>query len=431
MRAQAGAQYVAALMLALAALAGVALVSTARLGATREPHRSELISADDRALLNPLYMMKQLAAINKWAEPRSERPIPERAVLEAQVAAKQQAAQDKTTLEQEALARGMHAPPKRAAAAPFTDAKVDAYEKQATVLAAESKQHSETASELDAKAQALAAEAKKQERWAKRANAKGETMIHTADTQSRRLKQQAHVEDEQASHLVVFAKKLAQRMVKEEAMDEIKKWMAANAAKRAVKPRRPENWHAEHKVSRVRRGHRALQAAHERSGARRRLPTTALRARRAVRPVPKPATEGSKIRDEFQSWRAAKLKTYATEHDLYTKTQFCNSRATAHSPSIAELQRAFGADWQDVPPRVASLAAVDGCMQALGLRAKDASTPDVWDKGPLKGKAAEVRSCAHGDNQVCPGCRKCAHAQRCVCSVVCAYAGLALPLVVC
>jgi hypothetical protein len=436
MRAQAGAQHVAALILALAALAGVALVSTARLGATQEPHRSELISADDRALLNPLYMMKQLAAINKWAEPRSERPIPERAVLEAQVAAKQQAAQDKTTLEQEAhteAREGRHAPPKRAVAAPFTDAKVDAYEKQATVLAAESKQHSETASELAAKAQALAAEAKKQERWAKRANAKGETMIHTADTQSRRLKQQAHVEDEQASHLVVFAKKLAQRMVKEEAMDEIKKWMAANAAKRAAKPRRPESRHAEHKVSRVRRGHRSLQAAHERAGTRRRLPTTALRAKRAVRPAPKPATEGSKIRDEFQSWRAAKLKTYATEHDLYTKTQFCNSRDTAHSPSIAELQRAFGADWQDVPPRVASLAAVDGCMQALGLRAKDASTPDVWDKGPLKGKAAEVRSCAHGDNQVCPlpRCRECAHAQQCVCSVVCACAGLALPLVVC
>jgi len=403
MRAQAGAQHVAALMLALAALAGFALVSTARLGATR----SELISADDQALLNPLNMMKQLVAIDKWAEPRSERPIPERAMLEAEVAAKQQAAHDKTTLEQEdntEALEGRHsppvAPPKRAAAAPFTDAKVDAYEKQATLLAAESKQHSETASELAAKAQTLAAEAKKQERWAKRANEKGETMIHTADTQSLRLKQQAHVEDEQASHLVVFAKKLAQRMVKEEAMDEIKKWMVANAAKRAANPMRPENRRAEHKVSLVRHGHRALQRSHERSGARRRLPSTALRARRAVRPAPKPATEGSKIRDEFQSWHAAKLKTYATEHDLYTKTQFCNSRATAHSPSIAELQRAFGADWQDVPPRVASLAAVDGCMRALGLRAKDASTPDVWDKGPLKGKAAEVRSCAHGDNQV-------------------------------
>lgn len=186
-------------------------------------------------------------------------------------------------------------------------------------------------------------------------------------------------------------------------MDEIKKWMAANASKRVAKPRRPRNQRAEHKFLRVQRGHRALQAAHMPAGTRRRQPTTALRER-AVRPAPKPATEGRKIRDEFKSWREERLKTYAAEHDLYTKTQFCNSRATAHSPSIAELQRAFGADWQDVPPRVASLAAVDGCMQALGLRAKDASTPDVWHEGPLKGKAAEVRSCAHGDSQVCaPG----------------------------
>ena len=145
-----------------------------------------------------------------------------------------------------------------------------------------------------------------------------------------------------------------------------------------------------------------LHAAHPGAGALHRQPKAALRARRAARPAPRPTTEGGKIRDEFKEWRAAKLKTYATEHDLYTKTQFCNSRATAHSPSLAELQQAFGADWQDVPPRVASLAAVDGCMQALGLRAKDASTPpDVWDKGPLQGKAAEVRGCAHGDNQAC------------------------------
>ena len=395
----------AALVLALAACVGVALVGTARLGGAGEPRR-ELISAGDRAMLNPLAMMKQLAAINKWEQPRGERPIPKRAVLEAQVAARQQAARDKATLEAEAhteAREGRHAAPEPAkgAAAPFADAKVGTYEKQAKVLAAKSKQDSETASELAAKAQVLAAEAKKQEQWAKHANAKGETLIRTADTQSRKLKQQAHVEDKEASHLVVFAKKLAQRMVKQEALDEMKKWMAANAAKRAAMPRRPENRHAEHKASSVRRGHRALHAAHPGAGALHRQPKAALRARRAARPAPRPTTEGGKIRDEFQEWRAAKLKTYATEHDLYTKTQFCNSRATAHSPSLAELQQAFGADWQDVPPRVASLAAVDGCMQALGLRAKDASTPpDVWDKGPLQGKAAEVRGCAHGDNQV-------------------------------
>ena len=115
----------------------------------------------------------------------------------------------------------------------------------------------------------------------------------------------------------------------------------------------------------------------------------------------KPASEGDKIRDQFKQWRTSKLTHYATEHELYTKTQFCNSRATAHSPSIAELQAAFGSDWQDVPPRVASLAAVNGCMEALGLRARDSAPSDVWDKGPLMGKAGEVRSCAHGDHKAC------------------------------
>jgi len=121
----------------------------------------------------------------------------------------------------------------------------------------------------------------------------------------------------------------------------------------------------------------------------------------AVKPPPKPLTEGDTIRNEFGKWRKSQLTTYAQEHDLYTKTQYCNSRATAHSPSISELQRAFGSDWQDVPPRVASLAAVNGCMEALGLRARQSTPKSLWKHGALKGKADAVRECAHGNNKAC------------------------------
>ena len=63
----------------------------------------------------------------------------------------------------------------------------------------------------------------------------------------------------------------------------------------------------------------------------------------------------------------------------------------------------FGADWQSVPPRVASLAAVNGCMHALGLLEGQHGSggADVWETGALKGKASEVRACAGGNQQAC------------------------------
>lgn len=394
---------VAVLMLVLAAVATVALVGMHAAGS----RAGELISADDRALLNPLYMMKQLASIKKWTEPKSsERQIPKRAVLEAQVAAKQQAARDKATLVAEAHTEAREGRHAAAEPAKFTDKKVTNYEMQAKALAAKSQEDSETASELSAKAQELAAEAKKQEQLSRNANARGEKLIQKADDKSRRLKEQANHESHEATHLVVYAKKLAQRMVKEEALDEMKKWMAANAAKNQKRADRrsahhPAAHHTERRVSHVRGAHKSVAAAQLRFGGRGRLPLTALRAKPAAKPAPKPATEGDKIRSEFERWRSSQLKEYAHEHELYTKTQFCNSQATAHSPSIAELQRSFGADWEDVPPRVASLAAVNGCMQALGLRAKDETPANFWTSGPLKGKADSVRACAHGDNKAC------------------------------
>ena len=55
-----------------------------------------------------------------------------------------------------------------------------------------------------------------------------------------------------------------------------------------------------------------------------------------------------------------------------------------------------------VPPRVASLAALNGCMQALGLEGQRGSGgADVWETGALKGKASEVRACAGGSQQAC------------------------------
>ena len=370
----------------------LALVSAVVVWRLHSAHTAELISQDDRALLNPLNMMKQLAAIKGWTEPQGkEQRIPKRAVLEAQVLAKQQAARDKAALVTQAH------DVRREPAAQYADAEVDDYETRAKSLAAKSHQDSETASELSAKAQVLAAEAKKQEQLSRRADQRGEQLIRKAGVQSQELKKQANVEDSQAKHLVLYAKRLAQRMVKEEALDEMKKWMAAKHPKSARAPRgRP-------RVERVRDAHRSVEVAHSQTrgvGRADKVPLTALRARAAAKPSGRPATEGDKIRDEFKDWRTSRLANYAKEHDLYTKTQFCNSRATAHSPSISELRAAFGSDWQDVPPRVASLAAVNGCMVALGLRANDSTPVDVWDKGALKGKAGQVRACAHGDRKV-------------------------------
>ena len=381
----------------------LALVSAVVVWRLHSAHTAELISQDDRALLNPLNMMKQLAAIKGWTEPQGkEQRIPKRAVLEAQVLAKQQAVRDKAALVTQAhsgvrLRNAARRAGRAEPAAQYADAEVDDYETRAKSLAAKSHQDSETASELSAKAQVLAAEAKKQEQLSRRADQRGEQLIRKAGVQSQELKKQANVEDSQAKHLVLYAKRLAQRMVKEEALDEMKKWMAAKHTKSARAPRgRP-------RVERVRDAHRSVEVAQSQTrgvGRADKVPLTALRARAAGKPSGRPETEGDKIRDEFKDWRTSKLAHYAKEHDLYTKTQFCNSRATAHSPSIAELRAAFGSDWQDVPPRVASLAAVNGCMVALGLRANDSTPVDVWDKGALKGKAGQVRACAHGDRKV-------------------------------
>ena len=226
-------------------------------------------------------------------------------------------------------------------------------------------------------------------------------MIRKAGAQSRKLKNQADVEDSQAKHLVVYAKRLAQRMVKQEALDEMKKWMAAKAADHSNTPRRAMRGPAP--LARVRGAHGLVKTAQPKirdNRAAHKVPLTALRAQAAAKPPHRPPSEADKIRDEFKLWRTSKLAHYAKEHELYTKTQFCNSRVTAHSPSMAELEAAFGSDWQDVPPRVASLAAVNGCMEALGLRARDSTPVDIWDKGALKGKAGQVRACAHGDRKV-------------------------------
>jgi len=116
----------------------------------------ELVISDDRALLNPLAMMKQLAAINKWTGPQqTQQRVPKRAVLEAQVAARQQDARDKVSLVAEAhkeAREGRHAP---APAAAFSDKRVSHYEEQAQTLAVKSKEDIEMALELTAKAQEL------------------------------------------------------------------------------------------------------------------------------------------------------------------------------------------------------------------------------------------------------------------------------------
>jgi len=131
------------LVLALATVTTVTLVSMhSWVG------QVELVISDDRALLNPLAMMKQLAAINKWTGPQqTQQRVPKRAVLEAQVA-RQQAARDKVSLVAEAhkeAREGWHAPAPTAA---FSDKRVSHYEEQAQTLAVKSKEDIEMALEL-------------------------------------------------------------------------------------------------------------------------------------------------------------------------------------------------------------------------------------------------------------------------------------------
>jgi len=149
MRSQSGLALLV-LVLTVAALALISMHSSVG--------KMELISADDRALLNPLNMMKQIAAINKWTDPEQQAArVPKRAVLEAQVAARQQASRDKATLVAEAQTEareGRHA----SKATEFADKKVGNYEKQAQTLTEKSEEDSVTASELAAKAQELDAE---------------------------------------------------------------------------------------------------------------------------------------------------------------------------------------------------------------------------------------------------------------------------------
>jgi len=76
------------LVLVVLALAAVTTVTLVRMHSWAG--QVELVSWDDRALLNPLAMMKQRAAINKWTElQQTQQRVPKRAVLESQVAAQQ------------------------------------------------------------------------------------------------------------------------------------------------------------------------------------------------------------------------------------------------------------------------------------------------------------------------------------------------------
>ena len=149
MRSQSGLALLV-LVLTVAALALISMHSSVG--------KTELIN--DRALLNPLNMMKQIAAINKWTDPEQQTAaqVPKRAVLEAQVAARQQASRDKATLVAEAHTEAREGRHASKASTEFADKKVGNYEKQAQTLTEQSEEDSVTASELATKAQELDAE---------------------------------------------------------------------------------------------------------------------------------------------------------------------------------------------------------------------------------------------------------------------------------
>ena len=204
--------------------------------------------------------------------------LPKRAVLEAQVLARQEAGRDQETLAAGPQTRGA----RRAASSA-----------RARQLAARSEADSARASSLAAEAAKQGEEAIRQETLSRSADARGEQLMQKAKGRSEGLHRQAAVEDKEASSLLSYAKQVAQRMVKREALDEIKHLI-------------------EH------RGHRAKAASSERShappqGAKvqqpapRRTRPSSRRTRKvapaaAARPHPRPISEAEALRREFARW---------------------------------------------------------------------------------------------------------------------------------
>eukprot|EP00961_Rhodomonas_salina_P202515 2731503-Rhodomonas_salina.1 len=212
------------------------------------------------------------------------------------------------------------------------------------------------------------------------AEAKAMQQMERANARSQR--QAAHKDEKKATKLVGFAKKLAQKIVAREAVDEMRQWLQAHPpappkpkAKVAQKPAAP----AKRKV---------VQAA---------------------APAPKPAapkTEEQIMKEDFRSWQSKKLRGYARENSMFTAQEFCNSRTVTAHPSVKDLKASFGDDWRNVAarhPRVASMAAVTSCLQSLGLA--DSRLQPVprkaWTEGALKGKEGAVTLCAAGDEDAC------------------------------
>ena len=204
--------------------------------------------------------------------------LPKRAVLEAQVLARQEAGRDQETLAAGPQTRGA----RRAASSA-----------RARQLAARSEADSARASSLAAEAAKQGEEAIRQETLSRSADARGEQLMQKAKGRSEGLHRQAAVEDKEASSLLSYAKQVAQRMVKREALDEIKH-LIEHRGHRA-------------KAASSERSHAPPQGAKVQQPARRRTRPSWRRTRKvapaaAARPHPRPISEAEALRREFARW---------------------------------------------------------------------------------------------------------------------------------
>jgi len=278
------------------------------------------------------------------------------------------------------------------------------------------------------------------------------------EAKSRQLVKKAARESSEAKKLVRYAQGVAQRIIAERAMDAMKGWLAKH--KEAV----ARSKHSTHRamlaggakasdgqllkgeLGRVRSdaarlessgelGKRAfsvlagdLKAAQEvgEKIAAEHHAKSAAETKPAVAPKPAPAPKPAapravkaeapeaKIRREYDAWRKTQVHDYVDSHNLFSASEFCNSRDNTDHPTVSELVKLFGPQWHSMTlrdPEVASLAAVTPCLAALGAAPASGIAPKAaydaaWSHGALKGKEDAVRKCAGGDTGACAAIAK-------------------------
>ncbi|EKX47878.1 hypothetical protein GUITHDRAFT_162612 [Guillardia theta CCMP2712] len=240
------------------------------------------------------------------------------------------------------------------------------------------------------------------------------------ELESQSLLNRAQEEDQQANELVLHAKSLAQMILRKQAMVKIRKWIAAKQKAELKKSlqrtatKETKKIQIEHatSVGKARRSHAEHKKAITTRLEQHFKPPTVEKARAKTTMVDAVhahhAREQQLSRDfslpipdykkEYKQWEFSKLRRYAREHDMFTRSDFCNSDSVIRSVSRTQLKQFFGKSWQSVPYDLHSLAAITTCLKQLGL---EASKDGEFAHGSLRGKSSTIVDCANGNEKAC------------------------------